>query len=92
MSSVVVELELELEEVLDVDDDEAPASVEPESPQAARPRGRARLRAAMVLRRASRMVWLLGRDCLTPGIRSCSIGRLGCQPTISALADRLVSR
>jgi hypothetical protein len=53
-SAVLDELELEAlgaEEVL-----EAAASSEPEFPQAARLSGRARLRAAMVLRRARRMM------------------------------------
>jgi len=53
------EEELELLE-LGIEDDEDEAAVsEPEFPQAARESGRARLRAAMVLRRASRMMWLL---------------------------------
>jgi hypothetical protein len=54
------EEELELLELGIDDEDEAAAAVsEPEFPQAARDRGTARLRAAMVLRRASRMRWLL---------------------------------
>ncbi|GAB3076723.1 hypothetical protein GCM10027080_22180 [Pedococcus soli] len=59
MSSVVLEdEELELLDIGDEEEDVEAAS-EPEFPQAARLRGRARPRTAMVLRRASRMMWLL---------------------------------
>jgi hypothetical protein len=62
MSSEEDDDEEELLELgIDEDDDEDVDAVsEPEFPQAARDSGRARLRAAMVLRRASRMMWLLG--------------------------------
>jgi hypothetical protein len=53
-SVVVLVLGMLLEELLD--DDEDAAVLEPVLPQAARPSGRARERAAMVLRRASRMM------------------------------------
>jgi hypothetical protein len=74
MSSVVLDEELD-DDIGEDEVDEAAVS-EPEFPQAARLSGRARLRAAMVLRRASRMMWLLGVDCLTPGIRTCPRGGL----------------
>jgi hypothetical protein len=55
MSSVVLE-ELELDDIGEDEVEEAAVSSEPEFPQAARLSGRARLRAAMVLRRARRMM------------------------------------
>jgi hypothetical protein len=56
MAAVVllVSLGMLLEELLDDEDDAV--VLEPELPQAASPSGRARERAAMVLRRASRMM------------------------------------
>jgi hypothetical protein len=68
IAAVVLVLGMLLAELEDVDDME-PVLAEPEPPQAARPRGRARVRAAIVLRRASRMVSLLGWDVLTPVLR-----------------------
>jgi hypothetical protein len=68
MAAVVLVLGMLLAEVEDVEDIES-VLAEPEPPQAARPSGRARVRAAMVLRRASRMVSLLGWDVVTPVLR-----------------------
>jgi hypothetical protein len=56
--------EEELDELLELmgeeeEEEDPPALAVPELPQAARPSGRARERAAMVLRRAIRMVSLL---------------------------------
>jgi hypothetical protein len=62
MASEVVELEDELLIGELFDEDEPAASEEPA--QAARPSGRARVRAAMVLRRASGMVSSLSGKCL----------------------------
>ncbi|GAA2737869.1 hypothetical protein GCM10009867_26810 [Pedococcus aerophilus] len=59
ISSVVEDDEEEELELLVIEAEGDAAVSESELPQAARLRGRARPRTAMVLRRASRMMWLL---------------------------------
>jgi hypothetical protein len=82
MESEVVELEDELLIGELLDEDEPAASEEP--PQAARPSGRAMVRAARVLRRASRMVSLLVREVLALVIRCSSRSGLLCRTGVSA--------
>jgi hypothetical protein len=80
MSSVVVELELELELMLDDEEGEAAVSLVPELPHAARLRGRARPSTAMLLRRASRMMWLLALGRSDTGGSELRLSRIGLCP------------